>query len=82
MLPVATVTDINNGNGDPQMLLTTTGSFRTNSDGYLTSEAGLVLMGWPALPDGTIPSFPRDTSDGLEPIQINVNQFSGSRQRA
>ena len=34
-------------------------------------------MGWPALPDGSIPSFARDTSDGLEPVQINVNQFSG-----
>ncbi|UWQ93476.1 flagellar hook-basal body complex protein [Rhodobacteraceae bacterium M382] len=77
LLPVATLSDVNSGNGSPQMLLTTTGSFRTNSDGFLTSESGLVLMGWPAQADGTIPPFPRDTSDGLEPIQINVNQFSG-----
>ncbi len=33
-------------------------------------------MGWPADPDGTIPSFPRDTGVGLEPVQINVNQFT------
>ena len=33
-------------------------------------------MGWPADPDGSIPTFPRDTSDGLEPIQVNVNQFT------
>ncbi len=33
-------------------------------------------MGWPADPDGTIPTFPRDTGDGLEPVQINVNQFT------
>jgi flagellar hook protein FlgE len=33
-------------------------------------------MGWPANPDGTIPTFPRDTGDGLEPVQINVNQFT------
>ena len=77
MLPVARYSEISSGNGDPQMLLTTTGSFRTNADGLLTSESGLVLLGWPALPDGTIPSYPRDTSDGLEPVQINVNQFSG-----
>lgn len=77
MLPVVNLSDIEGGNGDPQMLLTTTGSFRTNADGYLTTESGLVLMGWPALSDGSIPSYPRDTSDGLEPIQINANQFSG-----
>ncbi|MCA0870504.1 flagellar hook-basal body complex protein [Seohaeicola saemankumensis] len=77
MLPVTKVSELNTGNGDPQMLLTTTGSFRTNADGLLTTESGLALLGWPALPDGSIPSFPRDTSDGLEPVQINVNQFSG-----
>ena len=59
------------------MYLTTTGSFRTDADGYLRTESGLVLLGWPALADGTIPTYPRDTSAGLEPVQINVNQFTG-----
>lgn len=76
-LPVTKGSDVNVGNGDSPMLLTSTGSFRTDSDGYLSSTSGLVLLGWPAQADGTIPTFPRDTSDGLEPIQINVNQFSG-----
>lgn len=77
MLPVSRISEISAANGDSTMLLAKTGSFRTNEDGLLTTESGLVLMGWPALPDGSIPTFPRDTSDGLEPIQINVNQFSG-----
>ena len=34
-------------------------------------------MGWPAQPDGTIPNFPRDTSAGLQPVQINISSFSG-----
>ena len=34
-------------------------------------------MGWPANPDGSIPEFSRDTSTGLEPVQINVNQLTG-----
>ena len=38
---------------------------------------GLVLLGWPALPDGTFPTYARDTADALEPVQINVNQLSG-----
>ncbi len=76
MLPVARASEIHANNGSPQMYLSTTGSFRTDDEGYLVTESGLVLMGWPALPDGTVPTFPRDTSDGLEPVQINVNQFS------
>jgi flagellar hook protein FlgE len=75
-LPVAQSSDVLAGNTDPQMLLTTTGSFRTDADGYLKSPSGLILMGWPAQSDGTVPTFSRDTSDGLRPVQINVNQFS------
>ena len=77
MLPVAQASEIGVGNGSSQMYLTTTGSFRTDAEGFLRSDSGLVLLGWPALPDGTVPTFPRDTADGLEPVQINVNQFSG-----
>ena len=76
-LPVAEASDVESGNGAPQMQLTTTGSFRTDANGYLTTETGLMLLGWPASTDGSIPVFPRDTSDGLEAVQINVNQFSG-----
>lgn len=77
MLPVARSSEVGVGNGDPQMLLSTTGSFRTGAKGYLTTESGLVLMGWPANADGSIPTYPRDTSEGLEPVQINVNQLTG-----
>lgn len=77
MLPVAQAAEVEVGNGENQMYLTTTGSFRTDAEGYLRTESDLVLLGWPAGPDGTIPIFPRDTSDGLEPVQINVNQFAG-----
>lgn len=76
-LPVTQSSEVEVGNGSNQMFLTSTGSFRTDADGYLSSESGLVLLGWPALADGTIPAYPRDTSDGLEPVQINVNQFTG-----
>lgn len=75
-LPVAAESEVAIGNGQ-QMLLTSTGSFRTDAQGYLRTSSGLVLLGWPALPDGNIPVYPRDTSAGLQPVQINVNQFSG-----
>ena len=75
LLPVARASQVDAGNS--QMQLTTTGSFRTDAEGRLVTESGLILLGWPANPDGTIPSFPRDTADGLEPVQINVNQLTG-----
>ncbi|WP_254446520.1 flagellar hook protein FlgE [Ruegeria sp. HKCCD8929] len=76
MLPVVRSSQI--ASGTNEMLLATTGSFRTNEQGYLVSESGLVLMGWPAQSDGSIPNLPRDTSAGLVPVQLSVNQLSGS----
>ena len=75
-LPVAVATEVGAGNGNPQMFLTTTGSFRTDADGYLRTESGLTLLGWPANADGSFPTYPRDTSASLEPVRINLNQFS------
>ncbi len=76
MLPVRPSSQI--AGGSNEMLLTTTGSFRTNEEGYLVTESGLVLLGWRANPDGSIPAVPRDTPAALEPIQLSVNQLSGA----
>lgn len=78
MLPVAQAAQVQTAGGDAPMFLTTTGSFRTDAEGYLTSQSGLVLMGIPAAADGTIPPFPRDTADGLEPVRINTGQLAGN----
>ncbi len=74
LLPVTPESSI--ANGENPMLLTTTGSFRPDDQGYLRSPGGLVLMGWPATLDGAVPTFPRDSTAGLEPIRINSNQFA------
>ncbi|WP_282022188.1 flagellar hook protein FlgE [Ruegeria faecimaris] len=76
MMPVRPSSQI--AAGSNEMLLTTTGSFRTNEEGYLVTESGLVLLGWRANADGTIPAVPRDTPAALEPIQLSVNQLSGA----
>ena len=75
-LPVTTESSLLNSIGDFPLFLATTGSFRTDENGFLRTASGVTLMGWPAAPDGSIPTFPRDTGDGLEPVQINVNQFT------
>ncbi|WP_206169647.1 flagellar hook protein FlgE [Tropicibacter alexandrii] len=71
MLPVASASQFA-ASGDAEMLLTTTGSFRLNEEGYMTNQAGYYLLGWPANNDGTIPSYPRDTADGLEPVRFSL----------
>jgi flagellar hook protein FlgE len=76
-IPVANASQVRAGNDNPEMLLTSTGSFRTDADGRLVTDSGQVLLGWPANSDGTIPNFPRDTSNDLEPVRINSNQLTG-----
>ncbi|MEM9317796.1 MAG: flagellar hook-basal body complex protein [Pseudomonadota bacterium] len=75
-LPVTTGSAVDVTTGEFPLFLTTTGSFRTDAEGYLRTSTGVTLMGWPADPDGTIPTFPRDTGAGLQPVQVNVNQFT------
>ena len=77
MLPVTSETSVVVGNGENPLFLTTTGSFRPDDQGFLRTPGGLILLGVPALPDGTIPNYSRDSIDGLVPVQINANQFAG-----
>ncbi|WP_127559754.1 flagellar hook protein FlgE [Nioella ostreopsis] len=77
MLPVTTAASLESQSGNQPVMLATTGSFRPDADGVLRTETGLVLLGWPADGDGTIPTFPRDTTDGLEPVRVHTNQFAG-----
>ena len=77
MLPVADVASIGAPLSEQPLMLTTTGSFHPDANGMLRTESGLVLLGWPANSDGTIPNYARDSVSGLEPIQINPNQTSG-----
>jgi flagellar hook protein FlgE len=73
-LPVTDVAAI--GSATPPLLLATTGSFRPDDEGFLVSQTGLALMGWPALADGTVPDFSRESIEGLEPIRVNLNQYA------
>ncbi|WP_121060844.1 flagellar hook protein FlgE [Chachezhania antarctica] len=70
LIPVANLTAVEGGDETPQMLLTATGSFTTDSNGYLKTTSGLVLMGWELGEDGTLPAVARGNSDSLTPVQI------------
>ncbi len=77
MLPVTTSAALDDQTSNYPVMLATTGSFRPDADGVLRTESGLVLMGWPTGNDGTVPTFPRDTTEALEPVRVNANQFAG-----
>ena len=77
MLPVTPVTAIAADNSALPLRMTTTGSFRPDADGVLRTDGGEALLGWPASRDGQIPSFPRDTVGGLEPVRVVGSQFEG-----
>lgn len=77
MLPVMNSVDLPRlGGGDRHLMMTPTGSFRPDASGVLRTDSGLVLMGWPANADGSIPLMARDTTAGLQPVVINPNQTS------
>ncbi|WP_099824781.1 flagellar hook protein FlgE [Oceaniglobus indicus] len=78
MLPV-TSRDAVGQAGILPLSLMTTGSFRPDADGILTTSTGEVLMGWALNPDGTLPNVTRDTSAALQPVEIGNNQFVANR---
>lgn len=77
-LPVTTTAAIGGGNNQLPLMLTGTGSFRPDSDGLLRTSSGLVLMGWPADANGSIPVFPRDAIGGLQPVRVLSGAFAGN----
>lgn len=75
MLPVTNIGQVGRSPALGQDLtMTRTGSFSPDDEGVLRTDSGLVLLGWPANTDGTVPAQPRDGVAGLQPIRINTSQ--------
>lgn len=77
-IAVTNIAALNGQDTNYPISLATTGSFRPDAEGILRTDTGMVLMGWPASPDGTVPTFPRDTMSALQPVRINANQYIGN----
>ena len=73
-LPVTSELGAQLHDGTAPLFLTTTGSFRQDANGYLRNPSGMVLMGWPAAENGTVPPNVRDNTSALRPIQVAMNQ--------
>src|SRR5690554_4184007 len=62
MLPVTAMASVGQSGSDLPFMLTATGSFLPDANGYLRTPSGLVLMGWAADGSGNIPTQPRDSA--------------------
>lgn len=71
LIPVTPLSSLQNLDNEIPVQFVTTGSFQPDQNGVLRTSTGLVLLGWPANRDGTVPNFARDTTTDLEPVQIN-----------
>ena len=70
-LPVTTAAQIETPAQDRSLLLTGTGSFNPNDEGYLVTPSGLALLGWPTSADGSLPAgIARDSGVSLEPVRL------------
>ncbi|MEM7546443.1 MAG: flagellar hook-basal body complex protein [Pseudomonadota bacterium] len=78
LIPVTPVSALQNLDGSLPVMFVSTGSFRPDENGILQSPSGLALLGWQANRDGSIPAFPRDTTQGLSPVRINNGQLLGA----
>lgn len=79
MLPVTTTSGVNSPAGDRPLMLTATGSFSPDENGYLRTQSGLFLLGWAANADGSVTVPGRDSGAGLVPVRVNHNQFTAAR---
>ncbi|MHA7871387.1 MAG: flagellar hook protein FlgE, partial [Hyphococcus sp.] len=78
MLPVTDVSGVTADPASRPLMLTKTGSFSPDDNGFLRTLSGNFLMGWPANPDGSITVPGRNTSVGLEPIRITTFELVAS----
>ena len=76
LLPVTTAGGLDEGGEGRSLLLTATGDFAPDQDGFLRSSGGLYLLGWPTDAAGDVGGVSRRTGTDLVPVNINVGQFS------
>jgi len=72
MLPVTDARRVELPGNERPFMMTPTGSFRTNEVGYLVSESGLALLGFPTDSTGNLGNaVVRDGTSSLEPVRVS-----------
>ncbi|TVQ57464.1 MAG: flagellar hook-basal body complex protein [Rhodobacteraceae bacterium] len=77
-LPVADIAEVRRD--DPlSMMLTRTGAFRPDFNGYMQTASGLTLLGWQADSNGEFGNVVRDGVSGLSPVRIDSLSLASER---
>lgn len=78
LIPVTNLTGLNSDANSRALQLTQTGSFYADQNGFLRTQSGLFLLGWPADANGDISGVSRTSSTDLEPVNVSTSQFTAS----
>lgn len=76
LIPVTTVSERLEGNATRPFMLTTTGSFSPDDEGFLRTSGGLQLLGWPTNSDGDVGAVSRESPSSLEPVNLSGFDFA------
>lgn len=76
LLPVTTVAEREDPAGSRDFLLTTTGSFTKDDEGFLRTTGGLQLLGWRTNEVGEIGPVSRESAADLDPVNLSGFEFA------
>ena len=76
MLPVTTLNGIDQPPSERDFAMVPTGSFTPDAEGYLRTDSGHVLLGWPVDGSGNPIVASRTTTTGLQPVNIQNGTYS------
>jgi flagellar hook protein FlgE len=76
LIPVTTVQERDEPSASRPFMLTTTGSFTPDDDGFLRTSGGLQLLGWPVDATGDAGAVNRDSPSDLQPVDLSGFDFA------
>ena len=78
LIPVTNEGGVDSVSSERSLMLLPTGSFFPDQNGYLRTQSGMFLLGWPADSAGDIGNVSRNSGLNLEPVNIATSQFTAS----
>ena len=78
LLPVTNFDGINGIAGNRDVMLTPTGSFFADQNGFLRTQSGLFLLGWVADSAGQVGNVSRNSGANLTPVNIATSAFNAT----
>jgi flagellar hook protein FlgE len=76
MIPVTNLAGISEDPANRDFMMVPTGGFSPDENGFLRTESGLYLMGWPTDSVGNVGAPSRGSQSDLVPVNANLGQSS------